>query len=259
LPDLKYIKSVKMRPIHPHAAILLEDEKGRKYVTVSDLHIGLEADLLTKGITVGRSLVSDMVAELLDLVDSEHADGIILLGDIKHTVGVISRQEWDTVPAFLKQLSAKAEVYLVPGNHDGNIGHLVPRNVNMTTSRGMTLDDTLLVHGHSMPSNVRAHVNRIVMGHVHPVFLKKGSVINGERVWLYIQARKEAIFAEKGILDIVVAPTFNPYLYATGEKIYHKSISPIIKRVMQHDVKKCIVATLDGSIVGDTALLTHIL
>jgi metallophosphoesterase superfamily enzyme len=116
-----------------------------------------------------------------------------------------------------------------------------------------------LVHGHSMPSDVRARVKRIVMGHIHPVFLKKGSVINGERVWLYIQARKEAIFAEKGMLDIVVVPTFNPYLYATSEKTYHKSISPIIKRVMQHDVKKCIVATLDGSIVGDAALLTHIL
>ena len=249
---------MKIRPIHPHAAILLEDE-GRKYITVSDLHIGLEADLLKKGVTVGPSLVSDMVAELLSLVESEHADSIILLGDIKHTVGAISRQEWDNVPVFLKQLSAKAEVYLVPGNHDANIGRLVPVNVNVTTSKGMTLDDTLFVHGHSMPSDVRAHVNRIVMGHIHPVFLKKGSVINGERVWLYIQARKEAIFAEKGMLDIVVVPTFNPYLYATGEKIYHKSISPIIKRVMQHAVKKCIVATLDGSIVGDAALLTHIL
>jgi putative SbcD/Mre11-related phosphoesterase len=250
---------VKIRPIHPHAAILLEDEEGRKYIIVSDLHIGLEADLLTKGITVGPSLVSDMVTELLGLVESEHAHGIVLLGDIKHTVGAISRQEWDNVPVFLKQLSTKTEVYLVPGNHDSNIGHLVPVNVNITTSKGMMLEDTLLVHGHSMPSDVRARVNRIVMGHIHPVFLKKGSVINGERVWIYIQARKEALFAEKGMLDIVVIPTFNPYLYSTGEKIYHKSISPIIKRVMQHGVKKCIVATIDGSIVGDTSLLTYIL
>jgi putative SbcD/Mre11-related phosphoesterase len=249
---------VKIRPIHPHAAILLEDA-GRKYITVSDLHIGLEADLMAKGITVSPNLVSDMVAELSDLVLSEHADSIILLGDIKHTVGAISRQEWDTVPIFLKQLSSKADIYLVPGNHDSNIRHLVPMNVNMITSRGMMLDDTLLLHGHSMPSDVRDGVKRIVMGHIHPIFFKKGSVINGERVWLYFQARKEDILAEKGVLDIVVVPTFNPYLYATGEKLYHKSISPIITRVMQHGVKKCIVVTLDGSIVGDAALLPHIL
>jgi hypothetical protein len=247
---------VKIRPLHPHAALLLEDDK--KYVAVSDLHIGLEAELLSKGVMM-PSLVSDMTGELLGLIESEHADGMVLLGDIKHTVGAISKQEWDDIPAFLKQLSAKAEVYLVPGNHDGNIRHLVPVNVNVISSKGMTLGDTLLVHGHSMPSDVRSHVRRIVMGHVHPVFLKEGSVVNGERVWIYIQAMKEALFSEEGLVDIVVLPSFNPHLYATREKYYHKSISPIITRVMQHGVEKCIVATLDGSVVGDATILSHIL
>ena len=247
---------MKIRPLHPHAALLLEDDK--KYVAVSDLHIGLEAELLSKGVMM-PSPVSDMIGELLGLIESEHADGMVLLGDIKHTVGAISKQEWDDIPAFLKQLSAKAEVYLVPGNHDGNIRHLVPVNVNVISSKGMTLGDTLLVHGHSMPSDVRSHVRRIVMGHVHPVFLKEGSVVNGERVWIYIQAMKEALFSEEGLVDIVVLPSFNPHLYATREKYYHKSISPIITRVMQHGVEKCIVATLDGSVVGDATILSHIL
>lgn len=247
---------MKIRPLHPHAALLLEDDK--KYVAVSDLHIGLEAELLSKGVMM-PSLVSDMIGELLGLIESEHADGMVLLGDIKHTVGAISKQEWDDIPAFLKQLSAKAEVYLVPGNHDGNIRHLVPVNVNVISSKGMTLGDTLLVHGHSMPSDVRSHVRRIVMGHVHPVFLKEGSVVNGERVWIYIQAMKEALFSEEGLVDIVVLPSFNPHLYATREKYYHKSISPIITRVLQHGVEKCIVATLDGSVVGDATILSHIL
>jgi metallophosphoesterase superfamily enzyme len=110
-----------------------------------------------------------------------------------------------------------------------------------------------------MPSDVREHIKRIVMGHIHPVFLKKGSVINGERVWLYLQVRKEDIFAEKGILDVIVMPTFNPHLFSSGEKLYHKSISPIITRAMQYGVKKCIVVTLDGSIVGNASILPHIL
>jgi len=251
---------VKVRPLHPRAALLLEDD-DRKYVAVSDLHIGLEAELSSKGVTVKSGFVPDMAGEITCLVESQHADCIVLLGDIKHTVGAISKQEWDDIPAFLKQLSAKAEVYLVPGNHDGNIRHLVPTSVNVISAKGMVLGDTLLVHGHSMPSDVRSHVNRIVMGHVHPVFLKQGSVINGERVWIYLQARKEAVFPEYGMLEVVIVPSFNPYLYATGErKYYHRSISPIITRIMQHDaVEKCIVATLDGSIVGDTAVLPHVL
>jgi uncharacterized protein len=245
-----------MRPLYPHAALLLEDDK--KYVAVSDLHIGLEAELLSKGVIM-PSLMSNMIAELSGLIESEHADGVVLLGDIKHTLGAISKQEWDEIPKFLKQLSAKAEVYLVPGNHDSNIRHLAPVNVNIISSKGITLGNTLLVHGHSVPSNMRSHVNQIVMGHVHPVFLKEGSVINGERVWIYMQAKKEALFSREGWVDIVVAPSFNPHLYSTNEKHYHKSISPIITKVLQHGVDKCIVVTLDGSVVGDSTILPHIL
>ena len=254
---------MKVRPLHPHAALLLEDDRKKKYVAVSDLHIGLEAEMSNKGITVRTGMiVSDMVGELLGLVESERADSVVLLGDIKHTIGSISKQEWDDIPVFLRQLAAKAEVYLVPGNHDSNIRHLVPQAVNLISTKGMALDDTLLMHGHSMPSDVRSHVKRIVMGHIHPVFSKMGSVINGERVWIYMQARKETLFssAEEGTIEIVVVPSFNPHLYATGEKYYHhKSISPIITRVVQHGVEKCIVATLDGSVVGDAGVLPHIL
>ena len=250
------IKSVKVRPLHPHAALLLEDD--RRYVAVSDLHIGLEAELLAKGVSM-PSVLPGMVSELLGLLEKEHADGIILLGDIKHTVGSINKQEWDDIPSFFKQLAAKADVYLVPGNHDGNIRHLVPDSVTVASAKGMALGDTLLVHGHSMPSDVRSGVNRIVMGHVHPVFVKKESVLHGQRVWIYMQAGKEALFPEKGAIEIVVVPSFNPHLYATGEH-YKKSISPIITRTMQSGaVQKCIVATLDGSIVGDINILPNIL
>jgi hypothetical protein len=245
---------VKIRPLHPHAALLLEDD--RKYVAVTDLHIGLEAELLGKGVIM-PSIAPGMANELLGLVDKEHADGVILLGDIKHTVGSISKQEWDEIPAFLKQLAGGADVYLVPGNHDGNIRHLIPASVNVISAKGMTIGDTLLVHGHSMPSAVRSHVSRIVMGHVHPIFVKKGSVIHGERVWIYMQASKSALFPAEGSIEAVVVPSFNPHLYATGR--YHRSISPIVTRIMEHGVDKCIVATLDGSIVGDTGVLPQIL
>jgi putative SbcD/Mre11-related phosphoesterase len=245
---------VKIRPLYPHAALLLEDE--RKYIVVTDLHIGLEAELLAKGVSM-PSIAPGMVHELSGLVDQEHADGVILLGDIKHTVGSITKQEWDEIPAFLKQLAARAEVYLVPGNHDGNIRHLVPASVNVISAKGMTIGDTLLVHGHSMPSDVRSHVSRIVMGHVHPIFVKKGSVIHGERVWIYMQAAKSALFSFGGAIEVVVVPSFNPHLYATGR--YHRSISPIVSRLMESGVERCVVATLDGSVVGDASLLPQIL
>lgn len=247
-----YKTGVKVRPLHPHAALLAEDDK--RYVVVSDLHIGLEAELGAKGITVQSSLVREMQNELLSLLTKEKAVGLVLLGDIKNTVGAISKQEWDDIPAFFKGLSSAADVYLVPGNHDSNIRHLVPDSVNVAASKGMVIGDTLFLHGHSMPSDARSHVRRIVMGHVHPVFMKKGSVINGERVWISIQAKKEALFSsERGSVDIVIVPSFNKYLYSSGERSYpRRSTSPITSRIMDAGaVERCMVITLDGSIVGD--------
>lgn len=251
---------MKVRPLHPHAALLLDDE-NKRYIAVSDLHIGLESELGSKGITVRSSLVQEMADDLLSIVESEKAQGLILLGDIKNSVGSISKQEWDEIPGFFKKLASKADVYLVPGNHDGNIRHLVPESVNVISSRGMVLGDTLFVHGHSMPSDARSNVSRIVMGHLHPVFAKKGSIVNGQRVWVYLQVDKNSIFSEDGTMDIVIVPSFNKYLYTSGERSPRRSLSPIISRILEQDsaVQKCMVVTLDGSIVGDTSVLQNVL
>ncbi len=224
------------------------------------MHVGLESELGDKGVTVRSRLVDEMQDELLSLVSSKGADGLVLLGDIKNTIGAISRQEWDDVPRLFKKLSSAADIYLVPGNHDGNIRHLVPDSVNVIGSRGMVIEDTLFLHGHSMPSDARSQVSRIVMGHLHPVFMKRGSVVNGQRVWVYLQAKKEAIFAQEGALEIMVVPSFNKYLYAE-RRAPRRSSSPILSRLTERPeaVQKCLVATLDGSIVGDQSVLTNVL
>lgn len=266
-------------PLHPHAALLLEGD-GRRYLAVSDLHIGMESELGARGITLGSSLTCEMLDALVSIVKSNSIDALVLLGDVKNTVGAISKQEWDDVPAFFERLVQHTDVYLVPGNHDGNIGRLVPATVNLSASRGMVVGDTLFVHGHSMPSEARSHVRRIVMGHLHPVFFRQGSVLAGQPVWVHMQVKRGALFSsafstvEEGrkegteeLVEVIVVPSFNRYLYAdgggdarvkpggrSGGLTRKKSTSPIISRVMEKGaVARCVIATLDGSIVGDDA------
>jgi putative SbcD/Mre11-related phosphoesterase len=254
---------VKVRPLYPHAALLAESDSGnRRFIVVSDLHIGIESELHAKGIMLNSNLTGEMQEELLSLLSSENVEGLILLGDIKNTIGSISRQEWDDIPSFLNKLSSVTNVYLVPGNHDGNIRHLIPDSVNVATSKGIVMDETLFLHGHSMPSDLRSSIRRIVMGHIHPVFLKKGSVVNGERVWISIQTKREVLFSNPGAVDIVVVPSFNKYLYSSHDlpNYRHKSTSPITSRIMSANaVERCVVITLDGSIVGDESILENVL
>jgi metallophosphoesterase superfamily enzyme len=125
----------------------------------------------------------------------------------------------------------------------------------------MVLDDTLLIHGHTIPSSSRASIKRLIMGHIHPVFFKHGSIINGQRVWIYLKVRKETIFPyTEGTLEIMIIPTFNKYLYTTKELRYRKTISPIINKVLKNNgILLSMIFALDGSIIGDIDLLQTII
>ena len=102
----------------------------------------------------------------------------------------------------------------------------------MISSTGMVEENMLLTHGHTMPSENFSHVNKIVMGHVHPVFFQKDSVLNGQRVWVSIKADKQKLFpSTSGEIEIIIVPSFNKYFYATHKRSYKKSISPIIDRI----------------------------
>ena len=124
----------------------------------------------------------------------------------------------------------------------------------------MIIDGTLLIHGHAMPSFRSSSIKRIIMGHIHPIFNKPDSLIKGQRVWIYLNVRKEGLVpGGKGILDIIVLPSFNKYLYATN-RVHKRSISPIITRVLSEQaVNRCLILTLDGSIVGNIAMLDYVI
>jgi uncharacterized protein len=255
----------KVGPLHPYAALIIDgkwNDKRHKYIVISDLHIGFESALSLRGITIDSSLIVDeMVKDLINLVRFHKADGIVILGDLKNTIGSISKQEWQRIPQFFKLLSECANVYMVPGNHDSNIRFLTPKSVNMISTSGLVLDDTLLIHGHTMPPSVGSNIKRIIMGHIHPVLAKTSSTLSGQRVWIYLKVKKETIWTAKtGILDIIVIPSFNKHLFAMAERGYRKSICPLISKVLKHNaVERAIVLTLDGSIIGDIETLQNVI
>jgi putative SbcD/Mre11-related phosphoesterase len=255
-----------LRPLYPHPALLLEHEvKGtkRKYLVVADLHIGFEAQMNLQGVVFdSKHTVNTMLEDLLVLIEEHSIDAVILLGDVKSTVRFISKQEWNEVPSFFRALSTSTNVYLIPGNHDSNLDLLIPPNINIMSTKGMVLNGTLLLHGHTMPSSVRASISRVIMGHIHPVFSRTDSALNGQRIWLYLKVRKRLMFAGgEGLVDIIIMPSFNKEIHAMLRKKYGKSISPIVSRALEScAIEEAMVATMDGSLfVVDSRLVASIL
>jgi hypothetical protein len=247
---------VKIRIIPSQPALILEDDQ--RFLTISDLHIGFEMSMISNDINIRpEEMIQEIHSSLDSLIESEKPDTIILLGDVKSGIETISKIEWQTVPMFF-EIGKKINTIVIPGNHDGNLSRLVPDYVTMTGPSGLVIGDTLLTHGHVMPSENFSQINRIVMGHLHPVYFQEGSVMDGQRLWISIKADKSKIFpSSKGEIEIIIVPSFNKYFYATTKRYHKKSISPILERIKRPYSAK--VVTLDGTIIGDESILENII
>ncbi len=238
-------------------ALLIEGQK--KYLVVTDLHIGFESSLFSNEIFIGKNTTTnETIDELSEIIKQEKPDSVVLLGDVKSSIKNISKTEWNDVPLFFEKIKENCNIILIPGNHDANIQRLVPEDVTMISSTGMVEENILFTHGHRMPSENFAHVKKIIMGHIHPVFFQEDSIVNGQRVWISIKTDKGYIFpSESGEIEITIVPSFNKYFYATNKKKYKKSISPIIEKIK--NVSSARIVTLDGTIIGDETILDQVL
>jgi metallophosphoesterase superfamily enzyme len=242
---------VKIRIVPLQPALILEGEQ--RFLVVTDLHIGFERGMILNDINVRpEDIIGDIHSNILSLIESEKPNTLILLGDIKSSIEFISKVEWKSVPLFFG-IGKKIKTIVIPGNHDGNLARLIPDYVTMTGPTGLVIENTLLTHGHVFPTGNFSHVNRIVMGHLHPIFLEEGSVLDGQPVWISIKSDKKNIFpSSKGDLEIIIIPSFNRHFYAT-KRFQTKSFSPILARLKDNFTAK--IVTLDGSIIGDESLL----
>lgn len=248
---------VKTTIIPSKPALLLEGKT--KNLIVTDLHIGFESNFVSNDIFLGKNTsINETINELSEIIKKTKPDSLILLGDIKSSVKSISKNEWNEVPLFFEKIKEMVDVILVPGNHDSNIQKLVPDGITLVSSSGLVIENVLLTHGHTMPSENFSHVERIIMGHVHPIFFQEESVLNGQRIWISLKVEKNRIFpSSSGEIEITVIPSFNKYFYATHKKQYKKSISPIIERVKENSSAR--IVTLDGAVIGNESMMDQVL
>ena len=244
----------KIIPGYP--ALMIEGDE--KNLVITDLHLGFENALSLNNVFLGKNkTVTEITKEIELIINKTKPDSLILLGDVKSGINSITKTEWETIPVFFECITKLIDTILVPGNHDANIEKLIPNEITLAGSKGIIIDDILLTHGHTMPSENFSQVNTIVMGHIHPVFFEKESLINGERVWVSIISDKQKIFHSKsGELELIILPSFNKYFYATQKKFYKKSISPIIEKM---NVIQAKIVTLDGTIIGNEPLLPAVI
>ncbi len=252
---------------HDRAIIIAETSK--RYLVVGDLHIGFEEKFKTAGISLPPR-IDKLTSELRQLITSHKITDLLINGDVKSGTDRITRFEWENVPKFFDSMASLCKVSVIPGNHDGGLSHLVPSEVEILDSNGILVSNTLIMHGHTRPLPKFRDCSLLVMGHVHPIFQKKGNPLSGQPVWVFMKVKRENVFGEaltqedsrKGEdLELVLMPSFNLDLivagFAADAARQERKIAPTL-RSLKH-VSEAMVTTLDGDLIGDASLLPNII
>ncbi|MDR0523175.1 MAG: metallophosphoesterase [Candidatus Methanoplasma sp.] len=225
-----------LQPIHGVPALMAGD-----CLIVTDLHIGLESHLRSKGFHIA-SRTEDMLESLIGAAGSE-ARSLIVLGDVKDSVPGSTKQEYGEIPVFFERLLNRFdEVGVVRGNHDTMIEDFLPDDVRVHPATGIRIGDVGLAHGHTWPSARVMSSETLVMGHDHPaVMLTDGAGGRStEPCWVRGRfARESSDRYERLPKGFVIVPAFNRML---GGSPVNVEGEPLLGPVMGGDL-----LDIDGS------------
>jgi len=219
---------VKICPVWDTPALVIE-----RSLIVSDVHLGIEYEMYTKGIRMGS--LTGKIQEMIYALLTDDISRIIFLGDIKHTIPQMSWHEEIEVPHFL---SFDREMIIIKGNHDGGIESLV----DMEVRKDMEIEGITLTHGHRR-FNEDPFPTLLVVGHSHPAIEfqdELGSRMK-EKCWVFGHTVKGT--------RVVIMPAFNPII--TGMSLNHEQNIPgVLFSQDLLDKERCDIFLLDGTYLG---------
>ncbi|MDG7022441.1 MAG: metallophosphoesterase family protein [Nitrososphaerota archaeon] len=251
-----------MLKVVPDESALIHRDGGYATLLVSDLHLGLEKEMASKGFRI-PPYSQKMLDRMNAMAEKNSLNRVIVVGDVKHSIGKVQDIDWGIIPWFFGTLlDVFQSVEVVPGNHDGMLGTLLPGRVKLHSVEGTVIGERHkigIAHGHSWPSEEVISSRTIVMGHSHFRYEMRDRFGSRrkEAVWLFARYDVAELLAKaghppsrRGEGRLIVMPPFNNLV--GGQAINAKGgfdFGPILSsgsvRVSDADV-----FLLDGTRVG---------
>jgi metallophosphoesterase superfamily enzyme len=230
-------------------ALVIEGEQ--RLLVVADLHFGIEADLAAHGLHF-RSRSADRLERLLKIIDAADPEMLLLLGDIKHSIPSLTRQEFHELPGILNAIRDRISLKVFPGNHDIGIERYLAGN-ELQPKDGAVLDGVGYLHGHMYPSPLLAG-HLIVIGHHHPQLSLKDEVGCALQAPAYLRAGLDTERLGMGTdpkditpTRVLFMPSFNEIAGYDIFRIINNPFSPL-SRCMKKEEAEIILA--DGTYIG---------
>lgn len=196
-----------------------------RILIISDLHLGYEEMLNSKGIMVPR-VNFDRIKERLGKIFEQlpKVKRVVINGDLKHEFGEISKQEWREVIRMLQFIQKNCEkISLIKGNHDTILGPLVKwENLKIQDELYITGSGVLFLHGHKLSESKEfKKADTLIIGHEHPaVSLREG--VRSEPYKCFLKGKFDG-------KTLIVLPGLNAVSEGTNV-LREKLLSPFLKQ-----------------------------
>ena len=237
-------------------ALIIEGEE--RLLIVADLHFGIEADLAAHGLHF-KSHSAKRLERLQKTIDATDPDALVLLGDIKHSIPSLTRQEYFEMPGILKDLRDRIPLRVFPGNHDIGIERFL-REGELQPREGAVIDGIGYLHGHTIPSPALAG-HLIVAGHHHPFVSLHDEVGCALQSPAYLRAEIDTVALGMKTPDapapcarVLFMPAFNELAGYDILKITRDPFSPL-SRCMKKETAEIILS--DGTYIGPLSLVEN--
>ncbi|MCL5239479.1 MAG: metallophosphoesterase family protein [Candidatus Marsarchaeota archaeon] len=234
------VSFVKGRP-----ALLIRKERA---LVVGDLHIGMHLKLREKGFYFQRA-TERMAESLLETYKEAKARRLVLLGDVKESIGSPKFAEYRELKTFFESI-AGADTCVVRGNHDGGIGRVLSNmGFKIPVESEMIIGGVALTHGNSWPSSAAMMERYVVVGHGHYALRNNDSL---EKIWIVskVTAKASKKYARYNrAVKLVAAPSFNSLITGSALSPKTKLYLPMFKNDV-FEFGKADVYGMDGSLIG---------
>ena len=196
-------------------ALMIDREK---IIALGDLHIGIEDTFSGSGVSFPNA-AAGMGLEIKKIYEENNAKGIVFLGDVKHRLANLTKEDIGSFREFFSKLDG-VDVMIARGNHDAYLaGILSSIGFKAGIEKEILLSDVALMHGNALPSEEAVMKDFIICGHGHIA-----AQVNGvdKKAWLVADPGtgmgKHYRDYNRGI-KLVAAPAFNRLII--GSRIGH--------------------------------------
>ena len=193
-------------------------------VVLSDVHIGYEEEMASKGIFIPKIQKKRFLTVYERALKVFKTNKLIINGDLKHSFSKLSKQEKNELMEILERLRDEGvEVKVVKGNHDNFISVILDKFDNVELTEEVSYGNLVIFHGHK---DIEVKPDTVyIIGHEHPRLSIKDKLGFAHKVQCFLNVPLN------NNSTVLVLPATGIYQSGNDVSLVHSNyMSPIIKK-----------------------------